>query len=64
MYVCALCVYKCHMCLGSYNLDKGGSGESEKGAAKQMANEGTREEAKGKWKRFGEQIGKGRGGGQ
>ena len=52
------------MCLGSYNLDKGGSRESEKGTAKQMANKAPREEAKGKWKRFGEQMEKGKGGGQ
>ena len=52
------------MCLGSYTLGKGGSRESEKGTAKQMANKGPREEAKGKWNRFGEQMVKGKGGEQ
>ena len=52
------------MCLGSYNLDKVGSRESKNGTINQMANKGPREEAKGQWKRFGEQVGKGKGGGQ
>ena len=40
------------MCLGSYNRDKGESRESETGTAKQRANKGPRDEAKGKWTRF------------
>ena len=57
-------IYKWHVCLGSYDLDKGVSRESEKVTAKRRAHTGPGEEAKGKWKRFGEQMGKCKGGGQ
>ena len=67
MYIC-IYVNKWHMCLDPYNLDKGGSRESERGTTEQMGlemtNKGPREEAKGKWERFQEQMGRGKERGQ
>ena len=62
-----LYIYSRQVFLDSCSLDKGKRvrvGGVENGVAKGKANKGPRDEARGKLKRSGEQMGKGEGGGQ